>query len=123
MAVSPFADSVALATTAGIFTVDLMDAACHVVPLAPTLRTPATALTWNSSTSEVGGRAAGCSCCNAWAVLRQVCLWTGNCISKPQPPAAELPLLAPKCAQVIVAGGPGAAGTISVFRQWLSPSS
>ncbi|EFN58673.1 hypothetical protein CHLNCDRAFT_140264 [Chlorella variabilis] len=76
MAVSPFADSVALATTAGIFTVDLMDAACHVVPLAPTLRTPATALTWNSSTSEV-----------------------------------------------IVAGGPGAAGTISVFRQWLSPSS
>ncbi|KAL4856499.1 hypothetical protein ACK3TF_002982 [Chlorella vulgaris] len=70
MAVSPFADCVALATTAGLFVVDLLDAACHVTRLPCTLRSPVTAITWNAATSEV-----------------------------------------------IVAGGPGEAGTISVFKQ------
>lgn len=55
MAVSPFADCVALATTSGLFVVDLLDAACHVTRLPCTLRSPVTAITWNAATSEVGG--------------------------------------------------------------------
>jgi hypothetical protein len=55
MAVSPFADCVALATTAGLFVVDLLDAACHVTRLPCTLRSLVTAITWNAATSEVGG--------------------------------------------------------------------
>ena len=73
MALSPFADSVAVATTAGIYQVDLLESACSATPiLTGPLKTPVTALTWNTATSEV-----------------------------------------------VVAGGPGPAGTISVFKQRL----
>jgi len=53
MALSPFADSVAVATTAGIHSIDLLDSACHVTPIAHTLKSPVTALTYNTSTLEV----------------------------------------------------------------------
>ncbi|PRW60909.1 WD40 repeat [Chlorella sorokiniana] len=54
MAVSPFADSAAVATTGGLYTVDLLDSACSVHTIAPGApRTPITALLWNSATSEV----------------------------------------------------------------------
>lgn len=52
-ALSPFADSVALATTAGIYSVDLMDSACHVTGVLPSIKSPVTALLWNAATSEV----------------------------------------------------------------------
>lgn len=54
MAVSPFADCAAVATTGGLYTVDLLDSACSVAAIAPGApRTPYTALLWNSATSEV----------------------------------------------------------------------
>ena len=47
MAVSPFADSVAVATTGGVYQVDLMDSACQVAAIAAGApKTPITALTW-----------------------------------------------------------------------------
>ncbi|KAL4419287.1 hypothetical protein ABPG77_008337 [Micractinium sp. CCAP 211/92] len=53
MALSPFADSAAVATTAGIYSVDLLDAACNATPIAASLQSPVTALLWNAATSEV----------------------------------------------------------------------
>ena len=53
-AVSPYADSAAVATTGGLYTVDLLDSACSVNAIAPGApRTPITALLWTSATSEV----------------------------------------------------------------------
>lgn len=53
VALSPFADSAAVATTGGIYAVDLLDAACSATPIAPSLSSPVTALLWNAATSEV----------------------------------------------------------------------
>lgn len=73
MALSPFADAAAVATSGGLYAVDLLDSACHVSAIAPgPPASPVTALLWNAATSEV-----------------------------------------------VVGGGPGAPGTISVFRQRL----
>ncbi|PSC73489.1 WD40 repeat [Micractinium conductrix] len=69
---SPFADSAAVATTAGIYSVDLLDEACSSSRIVPSLRSPVTALVYNAATSEV-----------------------------------------------VAAGGPGAPGSISVFRPQL----
>ena len=74
MALSPFADQAAVATTGGLFAIDLLDPACHATPLGGAAhRTPVTALLWNAATSEV-----------------------------------------------VVAGGPGGPGTISVYKQRLA---
>jgi hypothetical protein len=70
MALSPFADSLACATTGGIYQIDLLDSACSVTPIAAGApKSPVTGLLWNTATSEV-----------------------------------------------VVAGGPGPAGTIGVFK-------
>ena len=62
-----------MATTAGIYSVDLLDEACHVTPICPGgLKAPVASLLWNAATSEV-----------------------------------------------VAAGGPGGAATISVFKQRL----
>ena len=54
MALSPFADCVAVATAAGVFSVDLLDPGLAVTPISTgTYRSPITALTWNGATSEV----------------------------------------------------------------------
>lgn len=74
MAVSPFADTVALATPGGLYAADLLDPGCRVSAIAPGApRAPVSALLWNTATSEL-----------------------------------------------VVGGGPGGAGTISVFRQRLA---
>lgn len=73
MALSPFADSVAVATSGGLYAVDLLDPACHATPIAAgPPRTAVTALAYNTATSEV-----------------------------------------------VVAGGSGAPGSISVYKQRL----
>ncbi|GAB4814875.1 hypothetical protein N2152v2_001921 [Parachlorella kessleri] len=62
LSVSPFADCVAVATAGGLFSVDLLDAACHATPIAAGAPSaPFTSLTWNAATSEVvvGGGAGG----------------------------------------------------------------
>lgn len=76
MAVAPFGDSAALATTSGLFSVDVLDTGSDILAAPPIttapLRSAVTALSFNATTQDV-----------------------------------------------IVCGGPGPQGTLSVFRQSL----
>lgn len=66
MALSPFADAVAVATTGGIYSVDLLEPACSATPIVKEIKSPVTALTYNAATSEIvtagGGGPPGTIC-------------------------------------------------------------
>lgn len=113
---SPFADSAAVATTAGIYSVDLLDEACSSSRIVPSLRSPVTALVYNAATSGKGEARGG-----AFRLRGPTRAFT------PHPCFHSLflayncraPTVPSNAAEVVAAGGPGAPGSISVFRPQL----
>ena len=62
LAVSPVGDAAAVATSYGIYCVDLLDPGCHMAPVSvEVLAAAVTGLTWNAATGEiVAGGSDGC---------------------------------------------------------------